>query len=186
MAEKPSPAAGPSGGIRRARTTSLFRITNFELFAKPVRERERESEWERERERQRERVRIQNGRFLVNQVIGCDYFFLYLFFNVPMLSTTPLWLEQESNGNRSWLHHWMHSLPALPQPHSWQDQANRKSVHRNTMGQITVMDIRPLNYSTCTLEDLFYSLQCMSIMWRERGGREWGNRGSKGKHACLV
>ena len=24
------------GGIRRARTTSLFRITNFELFAKPV------------------------------------------------------------------------------------------------------------------------------------------------------
>ena len=25
------------GGIRRSRTTTLFRITNFELFAKPVR-----------------------------------------------------------------------------------------------------------------------------------------------------
>ena len=26
-----------TGGIRRSRTTTLFRITNFELFAKPVR-----------------------------------------------------------------------------------------------------------------------------------------------------
>lgn len=36
MSEPQKPEAGPGDGLRSVRTTTLFRVVNYELYAKPV------------------------------------------------------------------------------------------------------------------------------------------------------
>ena len=92
MAEK-RPA--DHGGIRQSRTTTLFRITNFELFAKPV------------------RIDFRCNVFILlvyTHAMSC----IYSVYNYDKIN----YLEQASDGNRSRLHYWMSCVHCLPELHT--------------------------------------------------------------------